>query len=177
MFTEQLPAQVFSMQREFIAAMGGKLDFVWAAKTLITEEVKELTEVYEAKVTSDENLAEIFKETADVIYVVAHFYNVMPVYAPELINQETNQQIQDIIDSAASIVSKVSNKLQIPFPMILAAFEIVHKSNMSKLDADGKPVYREDGKVMKGPNYKAPDMTPIVNMYKAYQVEVSNNDS
>jgi predicted HAD superfamily Cof-like phosphohydrolase len=34
------------------------------------------------------------------------------------------------------------------------AFNRVHMSNMSKLGADGKPIYREDGKVLKGPNYK-----------------------
>lgn len=35
-------------------------------------------------------------------------------------------------------------------------FKAVHESNMSKLGDDGKPIYREDGKVMKGPNYKPP---------------------
>lgn len=34
------------------------------------------------------------------------------------------------------------------------AMMLVHKSNMSKLGEDGKPIYREDGKVLKGPNYK-----------------------
>jgi len=37
-------------------------------------------------------------------------------------------------------------------------FTRVHESNMSKLGADGKPVFRNDGKVMKGPNYTEPDM-------------------
>ncbi len=37
-------------------------------------------------------------------------------------------------------------------------FAEVHKSNMSKLGDDGKPIYREDGKVLKGPNYKLPDL-------------------
>lgn len=37
-------------------------------------------------------------------------------------------------------------------------FEEVHKSNMSKLGEDGKPVLREDGKVLKGSNYKEPDL-------------------
>jgi predicted HAD superfamily Cof-like phosphohydrolase len=32
-------------------------------------------------------------------------------------------------------------------------FEFVHKSNMTKLGADGKPIYREDGKLLKGPKY------------------------
>lgn len=177
MFTQQLPAEVFKLQREFLAAMGGKLDFVWAAKTLITEEVKELNEAYEAKVISDENLAAIFKETADVLYVVAHFYNVMPVYAPEVIDAETNQEVQDILDSAADIVTKVSTKLQIPLPLILNAYEIVHASNMSKLGDDGKPVRREDGKIMKGPNYTVPDMMPVVEMYKQFQKEAAQNDT
>ncbi len=37
-------------------------------------------------------------------------------------------------------------------------FVEVHKSNMSKLGEDGKPIYREDGKILKGPNYKEPDL-------------------
>ena len=37
-------------------------------------------------------------------------------------------------------------------------FDEIHRSNMSKLDADGKPIYREDGKVMKGENYFKPNI-------------------
>lgn len=37
-------------------------------------------------------------------------------------------------------------------------FKEVHRSNMSKLDADGKPILREDGKVLKGPNFSPPDI-------------------
>lgn len=43
------------------------------------------------------------------------------------------------------------------FP-IESAFNRVHGSNMSKLGDDGKPIYREDGKVLKGPNYWVPDI-------------------
>ena len=41
-------------------------------------------------------------------------------------------------------------------------FNEVHSSNMTKLGADGRPLYRDDGKVMKGPNYREPDLTPFV---------------
>jgi predicted HAD superfamily Cof-like phosphohydrolase len=41
-------------------------------------------------------------------------------------------------------------------------FDEVHRSNMSKLDANGRPLYREDGKVMKGDKYTPPDLKPIV---------------
>ena len=41
-------------------------------------------------------------------------------------------------------------------------FNEIQRSNMSKLGADGKPIYREDGKVMKGPNYFKPNISSIL---------------
>ncbi|MBT8314694.1 MAG: nucleoside triphosphate pyrophosphohydrolase family protein, partial [Maribacter sp.] len=41
-------------------------------------------------------------------------------------------------------------------------FEEIQRSNMSKLGADGKPIYREDGKVLKGPNYSKPNIESIL---------------
>lgn len=43
-------------------------------------------------------------------------------------------------------------------------FEEVQRSNMSKLDKDGKPIYREDGKVMKGPNYFEPNLKKVLDI-------------
>lgn len=37
-------------------------------------------------------------------------------------------------------------------------FDEVHRSNMSKLGEDGKPIYREDGKILKGPNFSPPNI-------------------
>lgn len=42
------------------------------------------------------------------------------------------------------------------------ALDRVHASNMSKLDDNGKPIYSESGKVMKGPNYKKPSLADLV---------------
>ena len=42
-------------------------------------------------------------------------------------------------------------------------FDEVQNSNMSKLDENGKPIYNENGKVMKGPNYFKPDLSKFVN--------------
>ena len=42
-------------------------------------------------------------------------------------------------------------------------FEEVQSSNMSKLGEDGKPIYNESGKVMKGPKYFKPDLTKFIN--------------
>ena len=46
-------------------------------------------------------------------------------------------------------------------PVVLEGFKRVHASNMSKLDENGKVVRREDGKVMKSDQYRAPDMTGL----------------
>lgn len=45
---------------------------------------------------------------------------------------------------------------------IVEVFEEIHRSNMSKLDADGKPIYREDGKIMKSDRYFLPDIESIL---------------
>ena len=45
---------------------------------------------------------------------------------------------------------------------IIEVFDEIQRSNMSKLGNDGNPIYRNDGKVMKGPNYFKPDLTKFV---------------
>ena len=42
------------------------------------------------------------------------------------------------------------------------ALHRVHESNMSKLDEDGNPIFRKDGKVLKGPNYAPPSLEDLV---------------
>ncbi len=42
------------------------------------------------------------------------------------------------------------------------ALDRVHQSNMSKLGEDGKPIYREDGKVLKGPDYEPPTLMDLI---------------
>ena len=46
--------------------------------------------------------------------------------------------------------------------LIEEVFDEIHESNMSKLGENGKPIYREDGKEMKGPNYFKPDISKII---------------
>ena len=43
------------------------------------------------------------------------------------------------------------------------ALHRVHRSNMSKLGLDGKPIRRVDGKVLKGPNYAPPELNDLIN--------------
>lgn len=50
-------------------------------------------------------------------------------------------------------------------------FKEVQRSNMSKLGEDGKPIYREDGKVLKGPNYSPADIEGLINARLAQREE------
>jgi len=45
-------------------------------------------------------------------------------------------------------------------------FDLVHESNMSKLDSNGKPVIREDGKILKSENYRPPNLDQLVFHFK-----------
>jgi len=70
---------------------------------------------------------------------------------------EIADAITDILYIAFGIVTKhnLDDKIE-------ALFDEVHSSNMSKLGADGKPIYRNDGKVLKGPLYFKPDLKKIL---------------
>lgn len=46
--------------------------------------------------------------------------------------------------------------------VIVDVFNEIHRSNMSKLGEDGKPILREDGKILKGPNYRPPSIESIL---------------
>lgn len=65
----------------------------------------------------------------------------------------------EAIEDATTAVIELAEEIHFP---LLDAFNAVHASNMSKLGDDGKPIYREDGKVMKGPNYHRPNMSVFV---------------
>jgi len=76
----------------------------------------------------------------------------------ELIEALADKDIVEVADALTDILY-VTYGAGAAFGIDLdACFDEVQRSNMSKLGADGKPMYREDGKVMKGPNYSEPDL-------------------
>jgi predicted HAD superfamily Cof-like phosphohydrolase len=71
-----------------------------------------------------------------------------------------NDDLVEITDALADqlyilLGTMISHGLQ---GVIEDVFDEVHRSNMSKLGEDGKPIYREDGKVLKGPNFSPPNI-------------------
>jgi len=71
----------------------------------------------------------------------------------------------DIIEIADALadIKYVTDGMALEYGIPLnACTEEVHRSNMTKLGADGMPIYREDGKVMKGQNYEEPKLKEIL---------------
>jgi hypothetical protein len=60
-----------------------------------------------------------------------------------------------VVISGASVALKPLNHLE-------EAFSRVNDSNLSKLDEEGKPIYRDDGKFLKGPKYKPPVLDDLI---------------
>ena len=88
----------------------------------------------------------------------------------ELIREEL-EEMREALDSKdmVGIADALSDLLYVVYGAghsfginLDACFNEVHRSNMSKLGADGKPIYREDGKVLKGPDYSEPDLKKIL---------------
>jgi predicted HAD superfamily Cof-like phosphohydrolase len=99
--------------------------------TLITEEFHEVIEAMEAAKESAGNSG----------FPVGRF-------------EDLSKELADLL----YVVFGSADLLGIPLGK---AFDEVHSSNMSKLGEDGRPVLREDGKVLKGPNYQPADMSEV----------------
>lgn len=90
----------------------------------------------------------------------------------ELMKEENDEYVQAcVMGDEVEIADALGDKLYILIGTIIAhgledkiedIFNEIHASNMSKLGEDGKPIYREDGKILKGPNFFRPNLTKIL---------------
>ena len=124
-----------------------------------------------AKIKSVEEFHEIFK--------IGNRYEPTGTVPPEeamlrynLLKEENEEYLEackngDVVE----IADALGDLLYITFGTILRhglqhkieeVFDEIHRSNMSKLDADGKPIFREDGKVLKSERYFRPDIKSIL---------------
>lgn len=70
-------------------------------------------------------------------------------------------EVADALGDLVYVIYGMALELGIPMRDVLAE---IQASNLSKLGADGKPIYREDGKVLKGPNYFRPDIASVLGL-------------
>jgi len=121
------------------------------------EAVKEFNEAFNIEYSKQQN-ANLDDKTVDLRY------RLMQEENDEYLEAAKKKDLVEIADA-------LGDKLYILCGTILAhglqdkiveVFEEIQRSNMSKLGSDGKPIYREDGKVLKGPNYFKPDIAKIL---------------
>ena len=119
--------------------------------------VKEFNEAFKIKYSKNQK-ADLDESTIELRY--------------RLMQEENNEYLEaarkkDLVE----IADALGDKLYILCGTILAhglqdkiveVFNEIQRSNMSKLSADGKPVIREDGKILKGPNYFKPNIKSIL---------------
>ncbi len=92
-------------------------------------------------------------------------FNLMKEENEEYLEAAQNNDLVEVADALGDMLyilcgtiieHGMQNKIE-------EVFDEIQRSNMSKLGEDGKPIYREDGKVLKGPNYFKPDIKRILN--------------
>ena len=91
-------------------------------------------------------------------------YDLMKEENEEYLEAANNNDLVEVADALGDMLYILCGTI-IEHGMqhkIEEVFEEIQRSNMSKLGADGKPVYREDGKVLKGPHYFSPDIKTIL---------------
>ena len=81
----------------------------------------------------------------------------------ELIAAMNNKDLLEVADALTDILYVTYGAGHALGIDLDKCFEEVQNSNMSKLDENGKPIYNESGKVMKGPNYFKPDLSKFIN--------------
>ena len=91
-------------------------------------------------------------------------FNLMKEENEEYLEAVQNNDIVEVADALGDMLyilcgTILEHGLQ---HKIEEVFDEIQRSNMSKLGGDGKPIYREDGKVMKGPNYFKPNFEEIL---------------
>ncbi len=90
-------------------------------------------------------------------------YNLMKEENEEYLEAVLNNDLVEVADALGDMLyilcgTILSHGMQ---HKIEEVFDEIQRSNMSKLGPDGKPIYREDGKVLKGPLYSRPDFSSI----------------
>jgi predicted HAD superfamily Cof-like phosphohydrolase len=121
------------------------------------DQVKEFAEAFNIKYSKEIN-PNLDQSTIDLRFRLMEEENL------EYLEATKNNDIVEIADALGDILyilcgTILAHGLQ---HKIVEVFNEIQRSNMSKLDINGKPVIREDGKILKGPNYFKPNIKGIL---------------
>lgn len=141
---------------------------------LVREELEELDDAAAA-----DDLVEVADALADLVYVIEGAALVWGVdVTVPLVPVEVHDAFERFAEaSRAAAVPGDATLVSVALGELLAAVETlagdwdvplaacvveVHDSNMSKLGGDGRPLYRDDGKILKGPSFRCPDIAAVL---------------
>ena len=121
------------------------------------DQVKEFADTFNIYYSEDMN-ANLDKSTIDLRFRLMEEENL------EYLEAAKNKDLVEIADALGDILyilcgTILAHGLQ---HKIIEVFNEIQRSNMSKLDVNGKPVFREDGKILKGPKYFKPKIKEIL---------------
>ena len=124
-------------------------------KSFLSNQAKEFRSKYGIKNSPEK------KTTAYQTRLISEEFNEF-IEAESLIYRDNSKFREDALKELADLVYVCYQYAENMGWFLDEALDRVHKSNMSKLGKNGKPIYREDGKVLKGPNYKSPNLNDLI---------------
>ena len=124
-------------------------------KSFLSDQAKEFRKKYQLKNSAD-------RQTRGVQHkiIVEEFKEFLEAEGMLFMHGRNHQE--DALKELADLVYVCYQYAENMGWLLDEALNRVHISNMSKLGEDGKPIYRDDGKVLKGPNYKPPELSDLV---------------
>ena len=123
-------------------------------KSFLSEQAKEFRKKYELKNSADRQTRAVQHKI-----IVEEFKEFLQAEGMLFMHGRNHQE--DALKELSDLVYVCYQYAENMGWLLDEAMNRVHQSNMSKLGEDGKPIYREDGKVLKGPNYKPPDLSDL----------------
>ena len=123
-------------------------------KTFISEQAKEFRTKYKLKNSTDRSTRSCQKNL-----IVEEFKEFLEAEGFLFMHGKNNQE--NALKELADLVYVCYQYAETMGWVLDEALHRVHQSNLSKLGEDGEPVYREDGKVLKGPNYAPPNLEDL----------------
>ena len=123
-------------------------------KTFLSEQAKEFRSKYNLKNTADRQTRAVQHDL-----IVEEFKEFLEAEGMLFMHGRNHQE--HALKELADLVYVCYQYAENMGWFLDEALNRVHESNMSKLDKDGKPIYRDDGKVLKGPDYKPPDLSDL----------------
>lgn len=105
----------------------------------------------------------IVEEVAELLAACGYITASTRIDFTELVKEGETDLVEaaDALGDLEYVTNGAAHGMGINLPVVVKE---VHRSNMTKLGPDGKPIYRDDGKILKGENYEKPDLRKVLGL-------------